>query len=198
MWYNNYRKPCRASIFTYGIIITKLEEKEQIPMYCIGDKVVHPMHGAGIIKDVKKIVLSGVEREYYVVCFIVGNMISDIPVDGCEKIGIRNVISKTEAQKVLDFFRTYDVGNDINWNKRQRENIEKLKSGDIYRVAGVLKELMCREKRKGLSTSERKTLGSARQIILSELIMSEIASETDIELILNECASDAAEAIAKS
>ncbi len=161
-------------------------------MYSIGDKVVHPMHGAGIIKDIKKIVLAGVEREYYVVCFIVGNMISDIPVDGCERIGIRNVISKTDAKKVLDFFRSYEIGNDINWNKRQRENMEKLKSGDIYRVAGVLKELMCREKRKGLSTSERKTLGSARQIILSELIMSQVAGENDIELILEECAAEAA------
>ncbi len=161
-------------------------------MYSIGDKVVHPMHGAGIIKDIKKIVLAGVEREYYVVCFIVGNMISDIPVDGCEKIGIRDVISKSDAKKVLDFFRSYEIGNDVNWNKRQRENMEKLKSGDIYRVAGVLKELMCREKRKGLSTSERKTLGSARQIILSELIMSQVAGENDIELILDECAAEAA------
>lgn len=161
-------------------------------MYCIGDKVVHPMHGAGIIKDMKKIVLGGVEREYYVVCFIVGNMTSDIPVDNCDKIGIRDVITKDEAKKVLDFFRNYEIGSDVNWNKRQRENMEKLKSGDIYRVAGVLKELMCREKRKGLSTSERKTLGSARQIILSELIMSEVAGENDIELILDECAENAA------
>lgn len=168
------------------------DEKGADTMYCIGDKVVHPMHGAGIIKDKKKIMLGGVEREYFVVCFIVGNMISDIPIDSCDKIGIRDVISKTEAQSVLDFFRTYDVGDDVNWNKRQRDNIEKLKSGDIYRVAGVLKELMCREKRKGLSTSERKTLGSARQIILSELIMSEVAGETDIELILDECAAVAA------
>ena len=130
-------------------------------MYCIGDKVVHPMHGAGIIKDLKKIMLGGVEREYYVVCFIVGNMISDIPVDGCEKIGIRDVISKDDAKKVLEFFHSFEVGDDLNWNKRQRENMLKLKSGDIYQVAGVLKELMCREKVKGLSTSERKTLGSA-------------------------------------
>ena len=160
-------------------------------MYCVGNKVVHPMHGAGIIKDLKKINVGGIEREYYVVRFVVGNMVSDIPVDSCEKIGLRDVISKAEAQNVLDFFRKYKIGDDINWNKRQRENIEKLKSGDIYRVAGVLKELMCREKRKGLSTSERKTLGSARQIILSELIMSEKADQNDIELILDECAATA-------
>lgn len=160
-------------------------------MYCIGDKVVHPMHGAGIIKDLKKIVLSGVEREYYVVCFIVGNMISDIPVDGCEKIGIRNVISKDDAKKVLEFFHSFEIGDDLNWNKRQRENMVKLKSGDIYQVAGVLKELMCRERVKGLSTSERKTLGSARQIILSELIMSGVAEENDIQLILDDSVAEA-------
>ena len=162
-------------------------------MYCVGDKVVHPMHGAGIVKDMKEIELSGVKREYYVVCFAVGNMISDIPVDGCEKIGIRDVIPKDEARKVLEFFHGHEVGNDINWNRRQRENIVKLKSGDIYQVAGVLKELMCREKRKGLSTSERKTLGSARQIVLSELILSEVADETDIEMILDDSVAEAIE-----
>ena len=155
-------------------------------MYSIGDKVVHPMHGAGTIKDVKKIVLGGVEREYYVVCFAVGNMISDVPVDGCEKIGIRDVISKDEAKKVLEHFRDMEVGDDINWNKRQRENMQRLKSGDIYQVAEVLKELMCRDRRKGLSTSERKTLGSARQIVLSELILSGVACESDIEMILDD------------
>ena len=160
-------------------------------MYCIGDRVVHPMHGAGIIKDLKKIMLGGVEREYYVVCFVVGNMISDIPVDSCEKIGIRDVISKDDAKKVLEFFHSFEIGDDMNWNKRQRENMVKLKSGDIYQVAGVLKELMCREKIKGLSTSERKTLGSARQIILSELIMSGVAEENDIQLILDDSVAEA-------
>ncbi len=160
-------------------------------MYSIGDKVVHPMHGAGIIKDQKKIMLSGVERDYYVVCFAVGSMISDIPVDGCEKIGIREVITKEEAKKVLEYFHTLDIGDDVNWNKRQRDNIAKLKSGDIYKVAGVLKELMCREKRKGLSTSERKTLCSAKQIIMSELILSEVAGENDIQLILDDSVAEA-------
>ena len=79
-----------------------------------------------------------------------------------------------------------EVGDDINWNKRQRENMQRLKSGDIYQVAEVLKELMCRDRRKGLSTSERKTLGSARQIGLSELILSGVAGESDIEMILDD------------
>ena len=155
-------------------------------MYCVGDKVVHPMHGAGVVKDMKKIMMGGVERDYYVVCFAVGSMISDIPVDGCDKIGIRDVISRDEAKKVLDYFHRSEVGDDINWNKRQHENMTKLKSGDIYQVVKVLKELMCREKRKGLSTSERKTLCSAKQIVISELILSGVADESDIELILED------------
>lgn len=168
-------------------------EKGGKSMYCIGDRVVHPMHGAGIIKDMKEIEISGVKREYYVVCFAVGSMISDIPVNGCEKIGIRDVISKDEAKKVLEYFHNFEVGSDINWNKRQRENILKLKSGDIYQVTGILKELMCREKRKGLSTSERKTLGSARQIVLSELILSEVADESDIQMILDDSVAEVVE-----
>lgn len=160
-------------------------------MYQIGDRVVHPMHGAGIIKDMRTMVIGGMEREYYVVQFAVGSMISDIPVEGCDKIGIRSLISKDEAKKVLEYFHNCEIGDDINWNKRQRENMAKLKSGDIYCVAGVLKELMCREKRKGLSTSERKTLSSARQIVVSELILSEVADESDILLIMDETVNQA-------
>ena len=132
------------------------------------------------------------KKKYYVMRVYSGNMTLLIPVDNCEEIGVRNVIDKAEAKKVIEYFKTEPLYDDDNWNRRQRENMEKLKSGDIFRVAGVLKELMCREKRKGLSTSERKTLGSARQIILSELIMSEVAGENDIELILDECAAAAA------
>lgn len=165
--------------------------KGAVMMYHIGDKVVHPMHGAGVVRDMKTIELNGTLRDYYVVCFAVGSMISDIPVDGCEKIGIRDVIDKDEARRVLEHFHDFEVGDDGNWNRRQRENIVKLKSGDIYQVAGILKELMCREKRKGLSTSERKTLGSARQIVMSELILSGIANENDIQLILDDTIAEA-------
>ena len=89
----------------------------------------------------------------------------------------------TEAKKVIEANRALDVTEDSNWNKRQRENLGKLKSGDIYQVLEVLKDLMYREKKKGLSTNERKTLSSARQIVLSELVLSEFASECDIESI---------------
>lgn len=155
-------------------------------MYAVDDKVVHPMHGAGIIEEIKEIEIVGSKRQYYTVRFIMGNMVTNIPVENTGNIGIRSVIDKSEAKKVLEVFRKLPVTDDSNWNKRQRENLIKIKSGDIYQVLGVLKDLMFREKTKGLSTSERKTLGSARQIVVSELLLSKVAELGDIESIMND------------
>lgn len=155
-------------------------------MYAVDDKVVHPMHGAGVIEEIKEIEIVGNKRKYYTVRFAMGNMVTNIPVENSDSIGIRKVIGKNEAKKVLETFRKLPVADDNNWNKRQRENLIKIKSGDIYQVLGVLKDLMFREKTKGLSTSERKTLGSARQIVISELLMSKVAEIGDIESIIND------------
>ncbi len=155
-------------------------------MYAVGDKVVHPMHGAGVVEEIKEMEIAGVKRKYYTVRFAMGNMYTNIPVENSENIGIRSIIGKTEAKNVLESFRKMPITDDSNWNKRQRENLVKIKSGDIYQVLGVLKDLMFREKTKGLSTSERKTLGSARQIVVSELLLSSVAELGDIESIMND------------
>ena len=143
-------------------------------MYSVGDKVVHPMHGAGTIEEIKEIEIVGKKRQYYVLKFAIGNMVTNV------------VIEKQEAKKALQYFRDAELEDDANWNKRQRDNLIKIKSGDIYQVILVLKELMYREKIKGLSTSERKTLTSAKQIVVSELVLSEVADVSDIESILND------------
>lgn len=161
-------------------------ERQVTKMYCIGNKVVHPLHGAGTIEEIKELEIVGQKRQYYVVRFAIGNMVTNIPIDNSERIGIRPVIDKSEAKKVLQSFRDAQVEDDANWNKRQRDNLVKIKSGDIYQVLEVLKELMYREKLKGLSTSERKTLCSAKQIVVSELVLSEVADIGDIESIMND------------
>ncbi len=155
-------------------------------MFNVGDKVVHPLHGAGTIEEIKEMEIVGKKRKYFVVRFTIGNMVTNIPVENCENIGIRPIIDKQEAKKVLQSFRDADVEDDANWNKRQRDNLVKVRSGDIYQVSAVLKELMYREKIKGLSTSERKTLCSAKQIVVSELVLSEVADISDIESIMND------------
>lgn len=153
-------------------------------MYNIGDKVVHPMHGAGIIKGIRTIEVLGKKQDYYTIEMAVGGMTTSVPVNNADKVGIRDVIDKVEAKRVVEKFRALEISEDSNWNKRQRENIDKLKSGDIYRVLEVLKDLMYRDRKKGLSTNERKTLNSARQIVMSELVLSSFASESDVESIL--------------
>ncbi len=154
-------------------------------MFAIGDKIVYPLHGAGTIEAIEEKEILGVKKKYYVMRVFCGNMTMLIPVDNCDEIGVRTVIDKKEAKEVLEYFKNEPLYDDENWNRRQRENMQKIKSGDIYKVLDALKALLYRERLKGLSTGERKALSSARQIIVSELIMSGFASREDIELIMD-------------
>ena len=158
-------------------------------MYAIGDKIVYPLHGAGIIEAIEERVRMGKKQQYYIMRISSCNMTVMIPMNNCEEIGIRDVIDKDEARKVLENFKNEPLHLDDNWNRRQRENLVKIKSGDIYQVLCVLKDLLYRDRVKGLSTSERKILNNAKQIIVSELVLSEIATKEDIEAIMDEVVS---------
>lgn len=153
-------------------------------MYSIGDKVVYPMHGAGVIESIEEKVVLGKKQNYYIMRIPAGDMTVMIPEANCDEIGVRFIIDKAEAMSVIESFRNHEVIEDNNWNKRHRDNMIKIKSGDIYQVIGVVKELMLRDKKKGLSTSERKMLSSAKQIVISELVLANFADQTDIESIL--------------
>lgn len=155
-------------------------------MYSIGAEVVHPMHGAATVEEIKEIEIVGQKHKYYALRFTLGNMVTNVPVANCENIGIRDVVDKETARKALEHFRDAEITDDSNWNKRQRDNMDKIKSGDLFQVIEVLKDLMYRDKIKGLSTSERKVLGNARQIVVSELVLSKVAVQEDIEAILND------------
>ncbi len=154
-------------------------------MYNIGDKIVYPMHGAGVIESIEERDVLGKKQSYYVMKISSsGEMKVMIPMENCDEIGVRLVIDKEEGAKVLEAFRNAPVCENANWNKRHRENMQKIKTGDIYQVLDVVKELMYRDKSKGLSTSERKMLNNAKQIMVSELVMSKVAGQNDIESIM--------------
>ena len=152
-------------------------------MFEIGDYIAHPMHGAGVIESIVTKKINGAERDYYVLKLPVGDMVVMVPVEGCESIGVRAIISDSDARKVLDSFSGLEICMTQNWNKRYRENMDKLKSGDLLEVASVVKGLMCRDNERGLSTGERKMLHSAKQILISELV---IAMSSDYEQIEKE------------
>lgn len=155
-------------------------------VYNIGDKIVYPVHGAGVIESIEDREIMGEKKEYYIMRMPIGDMKVMIPVANAKEIGIRDVIDKSEADKVIAKFKECSTEMDSNWNKRSRENAVKIKSGNIYEVAQVVKSLMFRDKTRGLSTGERKMLNNAKQIMISELVMAKAAKQSEIENIINE------------
>lgn len=154
-------------------------------MFQIGDKVVHPMHGAGIVDSIVQKKVNGVMRDYYVLKLPVRAMVVMVPTENCEEIGVRPIVDKEQADRVLAAIPDIPVEMTQNWNRRYRENMERLKSGDLFEVARVVKGLMLRDVDRGLSTGERKMLHSAKQILISEIVMCQSSSYEDVEARIN-------------
>ncbi len=160
-------------------------------MFNVGDKVVYPMHGAGIIEAIEEKEILGATKKYYVMRLPVGDMKVMIPIDSCTQVGLREIVCQEMVEQVFDVLQSHDqIEVSANWNRRYRDHLEKIKSGNILDVAEVVRNLTIRDRVKGLSTGERKMLESARQILISELILvknsnhDEIASE--LEVIFND------------
>lgn len=162
--------------------------------YSIGDKIVYPMHGAGVIVDKVNRKIMDEIRCYYVVKSPISEMVAMLPVDNMDGIGIRDVITDSEADELLDEIKTMDTEETSNWNKRYRENMEKLKDGSIYEIAQIAKSLMTRDK--SLSTGERKLMINAKNAVLSEIMLAKNISLVQAENALKKsiyCDSDVEE-----
>lgn len=140
-------------------------------MFNIGDRIVYPMHGAGVIEDVEKMEILGKKREYFVLRMPIGNMKVMVPVDSIEEVGVRSVVEEGDIQRVIKILRGSKSAMPKNWNRRYRANMDKIKSGDIYEIAAVVRNLMLLDKEKGLSTGERKMLNDAKQMLVSEMVL---------------------------
>ncbi len=151
----------------------------------IGDKVAHPMYGAGVLESVVQKKVGGVVQEYYIMKLAKSSMIVMIPTQGSEEIGVRPVVAPDQADRVLAAIPSIQVEMTANWNRRYRENMERLKSGDLLEVARVVKGLTLRDAKRSLSTGERKMLHSARQILISELVLSKSLSYETVEAQLD-------------
>lgn len=150
-------------------------------LFQVGDKIVHPMHGAGVVERVVTQKVNGVSREYYILKIAVGEMLVMVPTNNCAEIGVRAVVCRAEADRVLAAIPEITVEMDANWNRRYRENMLRLKSGDLLEVARVVKCLMIREEARGLSTGERKMFHAAKQILLSELVLAQSITYEEAE-----------------
>ena len=153
-------------------------------MYNVGDKVVYPMHGAGVIDAIEEKEILGEKQSYYILK-MPGEVKVMVPISTAEQHGIRNVIDKAEAEKVINVLEQDETEMEKNWNKRYRDNMDKMKSGDIYEIADVVRNLSFKQKEKGLSTGEKKMLHNAKQILVSELVLAEHATQDEVEELVD-------------
>ena len=149
-------------------------------MFNVGDKIVYPMHGAGTIDAIEEKNILGENQSYYIIKMPGGVKVM-VPTNKAEQVGVRNIINKDEAVKVISILGEDETEMSQNWNKRYRDNMDKMKSGDIYEVADVVRNLSFKQKEKGLSTGEKKMLSNAKQILVSELVLAEHASQSEVE-----------------
>ena len=154
-------------------------------MFSVGDKIVYPMHGAGTIDSIEEKDILGEtipeEKQSYYILKMPSDVKVMIPTAKAEEVGVRNIIDKQSAEKVFKILGQDETEMDKNWNKRYRNNMDKMKSGDIYEVADVVRNLSFKQKEKGLSTGEKKMLNNAKQILVSELVLAEHANKDEVE-----------------
>lgn len=154
-------------------------------MFQIGDKVVYPMHGAGIIEAIEEREVLGMVRKYYVMRLPLGDMKIMVPIASINDIGLRQIIDSKGVDKVFSILGDRSNTMTASWNRRYRANLDKIRSGNIFEVAEVVKNLVLREKEKGLSTGERKMLENARQILISELVLAGNKQEDEVASLIH-------------
>lgn len=156
-------------------------------MFKESDKISYPMHGAGYIQAIEDKMFLEEIRSYYVLKFAEGDIKVHVPVESAEKAGLRKIISSDEYDKVIESFKSVDdIEESSNWNRRNRENLEKMKSGDVFEIASVIKSLLKRESIKNLSSSEKKMLGTSMQILVSELALASDKKDEEVKKIITQ------------
>lgn len=151
----------------------------------VGDRVVYPHHGAAIIQGLEEKEIYGEKRQYFILRLAYGDLTLMVPADNTEEVGIRDVIARKELDKVFKVLRAKECRMPSNWSRRFKTHVEKLRSGDIYQVAEVVRNLARREKEKGLSAGEKRMLSRARQILVSEVTFAADVEESEAEKMLD-------------
>ena len=155
-------------------------------MYEIGDKIVYPMHGAGVGKDIEEKEIFDTTQMYYLMEIVSEGMEILIPVDKADEVGVRDIVTSDVIEKMLDSLEGPSDQMNGNWSKRYQDNMDILKSGDIFDVAKVVKNLTLLDRKKGLSTGEKKMLTSARNFLISEMVLVQGRSKEESLQVIEE------------
>ena len=153
-------------------------------MFKVGDLAVYPAQGVGRIEAIETREISGQKQDYYIMKILENNMTIMIPVNNVETVGVRDIINNEEVANVYAIMKKRDIPPDNQtWNRRYREYMEKIKTGSVYEVAEVLRDLYLLKVDKELSFGERKMLDTAQSLLLTEL---SIAKKTDENAIMSD------------
>lgn len=155
--------------------------------FAVGETVVYPNHGAAVIEQIEMRTIKGEDREYLVLRIVSQqDLIVRVPSCNLDLVGVRDVVDKAGLDRVFDVLRAAHVEEPTNWSRRYKANLEKLHSGDVMKVAEVVRDLWRRERDRGLSAGEKRMLAKARQILISELALAEKTDEEKASTVLDE------------
>jgi CarD family transcriptional regulator len=155
-------------------------------LFAVGDKVVYPHHGAGVVVKKESRTVLGQEREYLTIQILHNDMTVNVPTENAERVGLRTVIDEDLVERVLVVLHGDGTKMPKNWNRRFKYNRDKMKTGDVFELAEVVRNLSLRDQEKGLSTGEKQMFVKAKKILASELMYAKGMDEEEAAAWLDE------------
>ena len=152
----------------------------------VGDTVVYPHHGAATVQEVNTRKIKGEETVFLKLEVSHGDLTIEVPAENCDLVGVRDVVNAEGLEKVFEVLRAEVAEEPTNWSRRYKANLEKFQSGDVIKVAEVVRDLWRREQDRGLSTGEKRMLAKARQVLVSQLALAKEKEEDEAEAMLDE------------
>jgi len=151
-------------------------------MFKIGDMAVYPAHGVGVIERIETQEISGFQQDFYVMRILENDMIIMIPTQNVDNVGLREIIAQQEVPKLYSILKKRDIAIDNQtWNRRYREYTDKIKTGSVFEVAEVYRDLLMLKVEKELSFGERKMLDTARNLLVKEISLAKKVEEEQVE-----------------